>query len=321
MYTDSIVEEQTLLVVLDTGSFSAAAVELGVSQSSVSRRIAALEDRLGGRRLLSRTTRRVEATEYGLEFAAGVRRALSLLHDAQQQVISERDRPAGLLRISVPPGVGRGVLIPALSDLALTHPELEYDIHFASRYQDLYDGNLDMVVRLMPFQRTDTCLERLGTVRWVFTAAPDYLGRVDGRRLSDFHFVALNMRSGGPVDPETSKVFRLLKRQRVRIAVNDTVTMRQFLISGHGVGLMPWPLVRDDVEHGRLELVDPGFGGTESSVYAIYRRCLHGMPKIHAVLDTFVDALAAAQDAFAVAASGTGIGDAAPARVIHALNG
>ena len=56
MYTDSIVEEQTLLVVLDTGSFSAAAVELGVSQSSVSRRIAALEDRLGGRRPLSRRT-------------------------------------------------------------------------------------------------------------------------------------------------------------------------------------------------------------------------------------------------------------------------
>lgn len=298
MYDLSIVEEQTLLAVLDTGSFSAAGEQLGISQSSVSRRIAALELRLGGKRLLSRTTRRVEATEHGAAYAARVREALSLLHDAAEHALGEDDRPAGLLRLSVPPGLGRAALLPALARLALRFPGLDYDILLASSYLDLYEGKLDMAIRLTPFQRTDTRLEHLGRVRWVFTAAPEYLQIHDGQRPDGHRFVALNMRTGGPVNPDTAQLFRKLKRHNLRVGANDTPTLHQFVLAGLGVGLLPWPLIQDDVIGGRLELVNPGLPNTESAVFGIYRRCLHGMPKIHAVLEAFADALDSYEETF-----------------------
>jgi len=74
--------------------------------------------------------------------------------------------------------------------------------------------------------------------------------------------------------------------------------VHQFVLAGLGVGLLPWPLIQDDVIDGRLELVNPGLPNTESTVFGIYRRCLHGMPKIHAVLETFADALASYEETY-----------------------
>jgi DNA-binding transcriptional LysR family regulator len=295
MERDSIAEEQTLLAVLDTGSFSAAAAQLGVSQSSVSRRIATLEARLGGARLIARTTRRVEATELGLAYAARIRQAFSILHDAGECARARGDNPSGLLRVSIPPSLGSSKLLPAMSRLAHDYQELEFDVFLSSRYLDLYEGKLDLAVRLMPFRRTDTQLVDLGSVPWVFAASPGYLReRSPPRRPAprDFEFVVLNFRSGGPVDPETYKLLRVLARQRVRLRVNECVSLRKLLIDGHGVGLLPLPAVADDVRLGHLALVNVGLRTTESRAYAIYRRTLHDTAKVRVTIDAFRSAIA-----------------------------
>jgi DNA-binding transcriptional LysR family regulator len=292
MERESIAEEQTLLAVLDTGSFSAAAGQLGISQSSVSRRIATLEARLGGARLIARTTRRVEGTELGEAYAAKIRQALTILHDADQNALSRGDQPAGLLRVSLPPGIGVSKLLPVISQLAQTYSGLEFDVFLASRYLDLYEGKLDLAVRLMPFRRTDTHLVELGPVPWVFVAAPEYLrNRRLAARPHEHEFVVLNFRSGGPVDAETQKLLRVLARQNVRLRVNENNSLHRLVLDGHGVGLLPWPMVADDVRLGHLELVDVGLATTESRAYAICRRTLRNTAKVRVTLDAFKAAI------------------------------
>lgn len=298
MENESIAEEQTLLAVLDTGSFSAAAAQLGISQSSVSRRIASLEQRLGGRRLIARTTRRVEPTELGEAYAYRVRQALCQLHDAAQEALARPDSPCGLLRVSIPPSIGRCVLLPALSRLTARHDELEFDVFLASKYIDLYEGKLDMAVRLAPFSRTDTRLVALGTVPWVFVAAPDYLrrqGAATRGKLSQHQFVVLNFRSGGPVDPETHKLLRLVARQNVRARVNENNSLHMLVQDGHGVGLLPWPVVAADVASGRLATLQLGVSLPVSTAYAIYRRTLSGTAKVNVTVEAFKAAIAEAQ--------------------------
>ncbi len=295
MERDSIAEELTLLAVVDTGSFSAAATQLGVSQSSVSRRIAALESRLGNVRLIARTTRRVEPTDIGERYIERIRHALCVLHDADQNVLSSGDDPSGLLRISLPPGIGLNRLLPALSALARSHSNLEFDVFLSGRYLDLYEGKLDLQVRLMPFRRTDTRLTDLGPIPWVFAASTGYLRslRRPLRRDPDaFEFVVLNFRSGGPVDPGTQKIVRTLSQRHARLRVNETNSLRRLVLDGHGVGLLPWPVVVDDVRAGSLEVVDVGIPTSESHAYAICRRNLFETAKVQATLSAFQQIIA-----------------------------
>lgn len=295
MERDSIAEELTLLAVVDTGSFSAAATQLGISQSSVSRRVAALESRLGNVRLIARTTRRVQPTDVGERYVARIRQALCILHDADQNVLSSTEEPSGLLRISLPPGIGLNRLVPALSRLAGDHTGLEFDVFLSGRYLDLYEGKLDLQVRLMPFRRTDTQLTELGRIPWVFAAAPDYLRRLSlpVRPTPDaFDFVVLNFRSSGPVDPGTQKLVRTLSLRHARLRVNETNSLRRLVMDGHGVGLLPWPVVVDDVRAGALQLIDVGIPTTESRAYAICRRNLHGTAKVRVTLEAFQQVIA-----------------------------
>ncbi|WP_198031680.1 LysR family transcriptional regulator [Bradyrhizobium sp. Ec3.3] len=115
----SFSEAEAFLAIVDTGGFGAAARELGVTQSTVSRRVTALEARIG-RRLIQRTTRRVSLTEAGSAFANDLRDVLARLADAEGRAQADEIEPGGLLRVTMPTAYGRTRIVPRLVICALS---------------------------------------------------------------------------------------------------------------------------------------------------------------------------------------------------------
>jgi molybdate transport repressor ModE-like protein len=156
------------------GSFSAAARELGVSQSQVSRAIAELEERLGGR-LLTRTTRAVMLTDSGAEFLARLEPILLALEEAEHTV-REGSELRGALRVSMPTSIGTREVIPRMARFVERHPRLRIHFGLDDRRQDLIRDAVDVSLRVGPLRDSTATFETLGHIERVAIAAPSSCG-------------------------------------------------------------------------------------------------------------------------------------------------
>lgn len=158
------------------GGFSAAAAELGISTSSVTRLVAGLEAHLGAT-LLQRTTRRVGLTEAGMRYLAEVERVLSAIERAEAEVLARQTTPTGSLVISAPIVFGRLHVTPLLATYRQLHPAVELDLRLSDRMIDLVDERVDAAIRLGHLGDSTLVARRVGTTRRVLVASPGYLAR------------------------------------------------------------------------------------------------------------------------------------------------
>jgi DNA-binding transcriptional LysR family regulator len=157
------------------GSFSAAAREVGLSQSQTSRAIADLEADLGTR-LLSRTTRAVVPTEAGTEFLARIEPILIALDEAEHCVREGGDL-RGLLRMSMPNSIALREIIPRLADFTEQHPGVELQMLLEDRRQDLVRDAVDVAIRVGSLPDSSAVAKPLATIPRMVLAAPSYLAR------------------------------------------------------------------------------------------------------------------------------------------------
>ncbi|WP_250470028.1 LysR family transcriptional regulator [Caballeronia sp. GAFFF2] len=169
--------------VAEMKSFSRAADSLGIQKGRVSIVIRGLEREVGVA-LLHRTTRRVQLTEDGRAFYS---RARDLLADAQelQSMFSGQASLRGRLRVDLPTELARSVVIPALPDLLMTHPELELELSSTDRRVDLVQEGFDCVLRLGPIVDETLVARPLGKLRMTNAASPNYLERYGMPRTLD----------------------------------------------------------------------------------------------------------------------------------------
>src|SRR5215813_9947467 len=163
--------------VVDEGSFSRAADRLGFPKSTVSRRVAALEARLG-EQLLRRTTRKLTLTDFGravLEHAHHVAEDVAAAESLAQH---RQAQPSGRLRVTMPPDLASLVLAPMLAEFVLNYPAVTLEVDLSSRFVDLIAENFDVAVRMGEL-RDDATLaaRRLGSFASSLYAAPAYVAR------------------------------------------------------------------------------------------------------------------------------------------------
>ena len=158
---------------VESGSFSKAAREFGLSQPSVSRAIAALERRLGVK-LLVRTTRQVSATDAGEALLARARDALLAIDDAESAARGA-DRLSGLLRVALPPEYGVRRIVPLLPAFFARHPLLKIDLMMSDRYENLIAEGADLALRIGDLPDSSFVARKLESARRLFIAAPSYL--------------------------------------------------------------------------------------------------------------------------------------------------
>jgi LysR family transcriptional regulator, regulator of peptidoglycan recycling len=170
-------EMNAFVTVAERRSFAKAAVQLGISRSRLSETIRGLEDRLGVR-LLNRTTRSVAPTAAGERLLARLRPLLDDFDTVLDSINAFRDKPAGLLRLTVPPPAANLMLAPLLSRFLAQYPAIDLEISVDQALTDIVAGRFDAGIRPGERVERDMIAVRIGEeMRGVIVAAPDYLAR------------------------------------------------------------------------------------------------------------------------------------------------
>jgi DNA-binding transcriptional LysR family regulator len=160
----------------EAGSFTAAALEAGVTPAAVSRSISRLEARLGVR-LFARTTRSIRLTEGGRSYYEHCRQALTQLIEAEREVMGKQQEPAGTLRISLPTTYGHHRVLPLLPEFRARYPQVKVDIHLGNRNIDFVSEGYDMAIRVRAQPDSTLIARHLEDAPLVLVASPDYLAR------------------------------------------------------------------------------------------------------------------------------------------------
>ncbi len=160
--------------VVETGSFSKAAREFATTQPTVSKQIAATEERLKVR-LLNRNTRGVSLTESGALYYEKCKIIVRETEEADNIVRLQQSQAQGMLRIGTSVAFGRRVIVPLALDFMKRHPQVQLDLSFEDRYTDLVSQGLDVAVRMGKLADSSLGARYLGVNPWVMVASPRYL--------------------------------------------------------------------------------------------------------------------------------------------------
>src|SRR5918997_1516531 len=171
---DRVTSMQVFIRVAALGSFSAAARSLDLSQTMVTKHIAALESRLGIK-LLHRSTRKLVLTEGGRNYLAACERILVEIEEAEASTSLDRIEPRGTLRLNVPLTFGLRQVVPALTAFSRLHPAVSVDLGLADRYVDLIEEGWDLAIRVGRLKDSSLVARRLAPCRTLVCAAPSYL--------------------------------------------------------------------------------------------------------------------------------------------------
>lgn len=257
---DRVTELQIFLRVAELGSFTAAGRRSGVSQSTVSKAVRSIEDRLGVR-LLNRTTRRLSLTDEGRSFAGRIREVLSTLQEAESEARSAHEQLQGRLRINTSTMLAVGMVQPVLLDLGRKHPELELELDVDDRRIDPVERSADVTIRVGKLSDSTMTLRRAGTLALRFFAAPQYLERIGASTPQALWRTTVDLIeiSQSQLDPNAGTFTFALDetdgqklRWRRAIRVSTGLLARDAALSGAGIAVLPELLVHADVSAGRL---------------------------------------------------------------------
>jgi DNA-binding transcriptional LysR family regulator len=267
------------------GSMSAAARELGVTPPVVSKRIRALEERLGVR-LLQRTTRKVALTEAGQGFYERVVAILASVDEAEAWVSRRAATARGTLRVSAPTTFGRLHIAPLLLDFMALFPDVTVDLDLSDSFVDIVGDGYDVAVRIADLIDSSLVARRLAPNHRVLCAAPAYLARAGTpHRLADLGSHRLLVHNAdhwkleGPEGPATVPVDSVIR-------TNSSEVIREAVLAGAGIALRSTWDVGPEIRSGRLAVVLPGWrASSRVALHAVYPSRRHLAPKVRVFID------------------------------------
>ncbi|MEV3823631.1 LysR family transcriptional regulator [Aeromonas dhakensis] len=292
---DPFLSVRHFVTVAQSGSFTAAALALGITGSALSKSIVRLEARLGVK-LLHRTTRRVSLTLEGEAYLASCLQAIRLLEETENSFASGKQNPSGRVRIDLPAAFGRRHVLPILLELAGKHPLLDLSVTFNERKVDLIQSNIDLVVRIGTLEdQADLVARRLGEQKLVICGSPSYLTRRGVPLTPDellLHDCIIDWRSG-------HRHSWLLRNSAgkteaydipVRYEMGDGEAVLAAALAGLGLVQAPTWLVSEQLESGTLIPVLNDQSGGEMPINLIWARSQHMQLKLRVVIDALLSA-------------------------------
>ena len=277
----------------ETGSFSKTAREFGLSQPSVSRAVAALERRLGVA-LLSRTTRRVTATDVGQALAASAREALAALDDAESAARGA-DRLTGVLRVSLPTGFGARNVVPHLPGFLALQPDLRVELMMSDRFDDLIVEGADLALRLGAQPDSAFLTRKLASAERLVVASPDYLRR-RGVPASVAELAAHDC-LGGPGDADRAVwTFRRGDKLEtvalnVRVRTGSGAGVAACAAAGLGIAIASTWMCGDELRDGRLTQILRDYALDPVDAYVVFSSAQRPSRKARAFSDYLSAAL------------------------------
>jgi DNA-binding transcriptional LysR family regulator len=242
-----------LVAVAETGSLSAAGRRLGLPLSSVSRKIADLEAHLRTN-LLTRAGRQAALTEAGRDYVAACRRILEEVGEAERAATGEYRTPRGGLVITAPIVFGRLHMLPVVVDFLAAFPEVDVRLFLVDRRLQLAEDHVDLALRIGPLTDNSQVALKVGTMRPVVVASPDYLAR-RGRPQDPADLVRHDCIDASGVRPTSDWSFETRIPVRSRLDVNTAEAAIDAAIAGVGLARVLYYQAVRAVRDGKLVLV------------------------------------------------------------------
>lgn len=283
--------------VAQSGSFSTAARQMGMSKSAASKHVAELETRLGVR-LLNRTTRRLALTEAGRAYVERCQRILEDLNETELSVRDLHREPRGMLKLTAPVAFASEHLAPALPAFLAQHPHIEIDMHLSDRFVDLLDEGFDLALRIGRLADSSLVARRIGQVRRIVCAAPSYLKQHGApetpaalRGHNCLHYTNISLdeewrftdKAGAPIPSAIAAG---------SVRANDGQALRAVAVAGAGIVSLPDFLVAREIHDGKLTPLLEAYAQTESPIHAVYPHNRHLSGKVRAFVDFLAESFA-----------------------------
>lgn len=283
--------------VVRTRSFTRTARQLGTSPSSISKAIRRLEDELDIK-LLNRTTRALSLTEDGNTVFKMASRVLDEIQTAEAQVMNARGKARGRLRIQMPVGFGKEVVVPRLPALTRRHPDLTIDIELGDHAADLAASGTDIAISIGPLRDSGLIQKKLCDLRLVFCASRAYLDRYGTPRTFrdlDQH-ICIGYIPGYGVEYRSVNIdyggTQTIVTLSGQINVNNAQSSLDLAVAGAGIALVSAFTAYRSVKSGEIEVILKDHVASSGSIYALYLPSIHTSPRVLA-FTTFLDQLIA----------------------------
>jgi DNA-binding transcriptional LysR family regulator len=282
-------ELQAFVAVVETGGFTAAADRLDMAKSAVSRRVSALEDRLGVQ-LLRRTTRRINLTDTGRSFYERSARILADLEEAESAVLQQHGELRGSLRVALPLSFGVRHMVRPIAEFSRRHPRVEFDLDLNDRRIDLLQEGVDLAIRIGRLADSTLIARKLFEARTVVAASRAYL---------DEH--------GTPSTPQELRNHRCLvygnlaepgrwaytdregSRQSVDVNVSLTASSGDFIEDAArndlGIVLQPTFIAGESIRRGDLVPILLDYQWPATPAYAVYPPTRHLSYRVREFID------------------------------------
>jgi len=270
---DTLGEMSIFSKVVGAGSLSAAAKELGMSTAVVSRRLAALESRLGVR-LINRTTRSLHLTDEGARYYDACSRLLAEIEEADAEVSAGRAEPRGALRVALPAAFGHLHVAPLVPRFAARYPNVQVALSLSDRNVNVIEEGFDLAIRIADLADSSLAARKLAPNRRVVCASPDYLKRngtprtpqeLTGHNCLTTNDFTMTWDYKDP-DGEAGTV-----RVAGRYACDNWEVLREWAMAGLGIALKSTWDVRQQLEDGSLVPLFPGYTfASDVAIYAVY---------------------------------------------------
>jgi DNA-binding transcriptional LysR family regulator len=294
---DRLESMEVFVKAVDLGSFAAAAAALDLSGPMVGKHVRFLEERLGVR-LINRTTRRQSLTDFGRAYYERCRLVLAEAQAADALAAEQLSEPRGKLRVTMPAHFGRHCITPILLALARQYPTLELELSLSDRFADLVEDGFDLAIRTGALDdRAGVIARRVARQRMIVCASPSYLERFgDPTDLEDLaaHQAIVYRRLGHVLQPwlfprDDGSVAELAPVGRLRL--DDLDAIANAASEGMGLAWLPYWLVRERVEAGKLIRVLPDQSDYLYDCHALWLQTPYLAPKVRLAIDALAKGL------------------------------
>jgi len=271
---DRVTAVQLFIRVVETGSFSKAAAEFGITQPTATKAVAATEQRLGAR-LLHRSTRGVTPTEVGALYYDKCKLIAREIDEADNLATLLQSQIGGTLRISTSVAFGRRVLVPLVLRYMRLHPEVTIDLAFDDRYVNLVEQGIDLAIRMGRLADSTLGARFLGNNPWLMVAAPAYLSeRGTPRTVADLSAHACLVYSSVQGDDRWSLTTPAGREQAVPVKgplrSNNLSAVLAAARAGMGLAMLPWYVARESVADGSVVQVLADHSLPAQEIHAVF---------------------------------------------------
>lgn len=280
--------------VAEIGSFSEAAREMGLSQSTASKHISALEEHLRVK-LLNRSTRQLSLTEIGRQYYVQCTHILDELSATETTIRDHHSVPSGTLRINMPVTFGEIEIMPHIWKFQSQYPELKLDVIMVDHYIDLVKEGVDCAIRVGPLADSSLIARKIGSFQRITVATPEYLaehGEPNSlNELKDHNCIVFTLltsrndwRFTGPKGPESIQV-------QGRLSVNNPRMMRDAVLEHSGIAVIPAWLIDEHLKKGKVKAILRQYTPDPMDIHVLYPQRQFVPAKVRCFIEYFQQSL------------------------------